>query len=149
MRFFVITLLIFVLGFSSEPETVYIEQLKHSEFLPPIEEVIGAVDSLVEDVISDVKDKILVPLNNVSGKISSSKKGVGIPELSIYLVHPTHGRSSVRKTSESGSFEFQDLPFHSKNDKDFFYIEVYWGDDLYYQNSFFLKPGPNYFEIKL
>jgi hypothetical protein len=46
-----------------------------------------------------------------------------IPGLTVYLLHPTAGRSYPRITDASGRFVFQGVPDVSGP----YYLEIYWG----------------------
>jgi hypothetical protein len=54
-----------------------------------------------------------------------------IPGLSVYLVHPSVGRSYPRITDSTGHFVFHDVPYAP----DPYYLEVYWGKTLMYRAS--------------
>jgi hypothetical protein len=51
--------------------------------------------------------------------------------LTVYLVHPTIGRSSPSFTDADGYFSFHDVP----GAPDPYYLEVYWGRTLMYRVS--------------
>jgi hypothetical protein len=54
-----------------------------------------------------------------------------LPAITVYLVHPTMGRSQPRLTDQNGYFCFDDVPRVA----DSYYLEVYWGKTLMYRQS--------------
>jgi hypothetical protein len=54
-----------------------------------------------------------------------------IPALTVYLVHPSVGRSQPRITDSHGYFAFESVP----SVPDAYYLEVYWGKTLMYRQS--------------
>ena len=49
--------------------------------------------------------------------------------VTVYLAHPTAGRSYPRFTDANGYFVFYDVPYAT----DPFYLELYWGRTLVYR----------------
>jgi hypothetical protein len=158
MRTLLIVLMIVIPALTSDVE--YVDQLQQVQSISPDDIYIPSdsqtSDSLTESIpesvgkklkkkLKKLKKKLEYVSNDVSGYVV--KDSVGIPGLSVYLVHPLHGRSKARVSDEDGYFEFEGIPYGSLSDTDLFYIEVYWGEDLMYQNSFIMKTGDNDFII--
>jgi hypothetical protein len=59
---------------------------------------------------------------------------VGIPGLTVFLVHPSVGRSYPKLTDTTGRFWFSDVP-----QADTYYLEIYWGDDILYRKTVWVE----------
>jgi len=70
-------------------------------------------------------------VGTIQGRVVNSGN-VGIPGLTLYLVHPTLGRSYPSMTNNFGNYFFSNLPVNQV-----YYLEIYWGNRLIYR-----KPCP-------
>ena len=77
----------------------------------------------------------------VHGNIVNANSYLGIPGLTVYLVHPIIGRSYPSITNEYGYFSFSNVPLRN----DYYYVEIYWGNTLIYSNYTLI----NQFEVNL
>jgi len=151
MRILLIVLMAVIPALTSDVE--YVDQLQQVQSISPDNIYIPSdsqtSDSLTESIPEFVGKKLKKKLEYVSNGVSGYivKDSIGIPGLSVYIVHPLHGRSKARVSDEDGYFEFEGIPYGSMSDTDLFYIEVYWGEDLMYQNSFIMETGDNDFII--
>ena len=53
-----------------------------------------------------------------------------IPGLTVFLVHPTVGRSAPKITDLAGQFSFDNVPAILGP----YYLEVYWGTEILYRS---------------
>ncbi|HXA09567.1 MAG TPA: carboxypeptidase-like regulatory domain-containing protein [Chthoniobacterales bacterium] len=72
------------------------------------------------------------PVALVEGYVYRST-GQPVPGVTVSLVHPSVGRSSPAMTNPGGYYYFSNVPMRG----DPYYIEVYWGTELLYRNTFF------------
>jgi len=63
--------------------------------------------------------------------------GHPVAGVTVYLIHPTVGRSLPRTTGQDGAFVFETLP----SVPDTYVLEIYWGRTLLYQKSYMIKEG--------
>lgn len=66
----------------------------------------------------------------VQGQIVSRARGP-VPGLTVYLVHPTLGRSAPSYTDKAGRFGWTAIPIR----RDAYFLEVYWGRNLVYRQQ--------------
>lgn len=59
------------------------------------------------------------------------QNGAPIPGITVYLVHPSAGRSTPVTTDSDGRFLIPNVPPQQTP----FYVEVYWGRTLKYRKS--------------
>ena len=71
-----------------------------------------------------------VPTANVGGVVLNQQQ-IPMPGLTVYLVHPIVGRSYPCYTDNLGRYVFYNVPIRP----DTYYIEVYWGKQLYYRGT--------------
>ncbi|MGH8094629.1 MAG: carboxypeptidase-like regulatory domain-containing protein [Chthoniobacterales bacterium] len=71
------------------------------------------------------------PVSLVEGYVYRSS-GQPVPGVTVSLVHPAVGRSSPAITNPGGYYYFSNVPMRA----DPYYIEVYWGTQLLYRNTF-------------
>ena len=74
------------------------------------------------------------PVSLVEGYVYRSS-GQPVPGVTVSLVHPLVGRSSPSITNPGGYYYFSNVPMRA----DPYYIEVYWGTQLLYRNTFFVN----------
>ena len=68
-----------------------------------------------------------VQAESLQGKVQTHD-GTPVAGLTVYLVHPSLGRSTPILTASDGTFVFLNVPSIA----DDFYLEIYWGRDLIY-----------------
>jgi hypothetical protein len=72
-----------------------------------------------------------VVASTVSGRVLYKSNAKPIPGLSVYVVHPTAGRSRPGVTDGQGQFAIPNVPPRA----DAYYLEIYWGKELKYRKS--------------
>jgi hypothetical protein len=65
----------------------------------------------------------------VDGRVK--RAGEGVSALTVYLYHPTLGRSHPRFTDFNGDFIFERVAFSNTD----YYLEVYWGSTLMHREA--------------
>lgn len=68
--------------------------------------------------------------STVYGRVIYRDTGRPIPGLSVYVVHPTAGRSRAVATDSQGRFAVVNVP--PRQD---YFLEIYWGSTLKYRKS--------------
>ena len=63
--------------------------------------------------------------DSLTGAVQASD-GTPLAGLTVYLVHPSAGRSTPVVTNRFGTFQFRHVP----PIEDAYYLEIYWGADL-------------------
>jgi hypothetical protein len=72
-------------------------------------------------------------VGSVQGQVLNQNR-MPIPGLTLFLVHPSLGRSHPVFSDNMGGFIFYNIPFQQR-----YYLEIYWGNRLIYRQ---ICPGP-------